>query len=92
MVENKKEDSPIVDYHGVCPVCGSSDGMIVKGNDGKFRTMCRNLSCPLWMAPAPAVGFDSEGDCREPFETEYLQGDVTIHEYKTGKKLEEPEC
>ena len=79
----------IVDYVGVCVVCGSMDGMVVKGKDGRFRNMCRVMGCPCWMRPAPAVGFDSIEDCREPWETEYLKSAndaMTVAEYLSGKK------
>ena len=76
-------------YDGKCPVCGSSDGTIIQGIDGRFRNMCRFMGCPLFYWPAPAVGFDTADDCRNPFETEYLaKGTVTVGEYKTGKKTE----
>ena len=79
----------IVDYNGVCPICGSSDGMIVKGKDGLYRNICRVMGCDAHYHPAPAIGFKTEDDCRHPFDTDYLKGDVTIGEYLTGKKEEE---
>lgn len=79
-------------YEGKCPLCGSGDGTIIEGPDGRFRNICRVRGCPLWYKPAPAVGFDTADDCRNPFETEYLKhGTVTVGEYMTGKK-EEPEA
>lgn len=76
-------------YDGKCPVCGSADGMIIEGADGRFRNMCRFMGCPLHYLPTPAVGFDTADDCRNPFETEYLKaGAVSLGEYITGKKAE----
>lgn len=39
-------------YDGKCPICGSTDGMIGKGHDGKFRNMCRVMGCPAFYIPA----------------------------------------
>lgn len=83
-MENEKN---IVAFDGHCPVCGSRDGLIVQGPDGRFRNVCRVMRCPLMYIPAPAVGFDTADDCRNPFETEYLKsGTVSVGEYKTGIK------
>lgn len=74
-------------YDGKCPVCGSGDGTIIQGNDGRYRNMCRAMGCPLFYIPAPAVGFDTADDCRNPFDTDYLKaGTVSVLEYKTGQK------
>ena len=83
---NENKSSGVVGFNGVCPLCGSSDGMIIKGNDDRYRNMCRVLGCKAWYIPAPAVGFEKENDCREPFETDYLKSEtVTIGEY-IGRK------
>lgn len=75
----------IVNYDGVCPICGSVDGMIIQGKDGRYRNMCRVNGCPAKYLPAPAVGFAAEDDCRKPFDTDYLKGgNVTYQEYLTG--------
>lgn len=80
------EDNGIVGYEGCCPVCGSSDGMIVQGKDGKYRNICRFLNCRCFYTPAPAVGFDTKEDCENPYETEYLKsGTVTAGEYLNGR-------
>lgn len=82
-------DAAIVGYEGCCPVCGSSDGMIVKGTDGKYRNICRVINCRCYYIPAPEVGFDKKEDCENPYETDYLKaGTVTVGEYigKKGKK------
>lgn len=77
-------------FDGVCPVCGSIDGMIIHGNDGKYRTMCRVMGCAAWYKPCPQIGFDTEEDCRNPFDSEYLKdGTVSVAEYVLGKKREE---
>lgn len=77
-------------FDGVCPVCGSIDGMIIHGNDGKYRTMCRVMGCAAWYKPCPQIGFDTEEDCRNPFDSEYLKdGTVSVAEYVLGKKMEE---
>ena len=81
----------IVGYNGQCPICGSIDGMIIEGKDGRFRNICRVINCPCGMLPAPAVGFDSKEDCGDPWETEYMKnanGTMTIGEYVKGKKEE----
>lgn len=76
----------IVNYDGVCPICGSVDGTIIRGKDGRYRNMCRFMGCPAMYHHAPAVGFDTEDDCRHPFDTSYLKdGTVTVQEYLTGK-------
>lgn len=80
------EDMGIVGYEGCCPVCGSSDGMIVKGQDGKYRNICRFLNCRCFYIPAPAIGFDTVEDCKNPYETDYLKaGTVTVGEYLKGR-------
>lgn len=85
-MENEKN---FAGYDGMCPACGSGDGIIIQGKDGRFRNFCRVMGCPLMYLPAPAVGFDTADDCRNPFETAYLaDGSVSIREYKTGKKTE----
>lgn len=83
------EEKKIVDYNGVCPICGSMDGMIIHGTDGKYRTMCRVMGCPAWYKPSPRVGFTSEDDCRNPFDSEYLKdAEMTVAEYVLGTKEE----
>lgn len=83
-MENEKNTAG---YDGKCPICGSGDGIIIQGKDGRFRNICRVMGCPLCLIPAPAVGFDTADNCRAPFDTEYLKaGTVTTQEYKTGKK------
>lgn len=75
----------IVNYNGVCPICGSIDGTIVLCEDGRYRNMCRVMGCPAHYQHAPYVGFDTEDDCRHPFDTDYLKSEnVTIGEYITG--------
>lgn len=77
----------ITGYDGVCPICGSRDGTIIFGQDGRYRNICRVMGCPAMYCPSPAVGFDSADDCRNPFETEYLKsGEVTVENYIYGKK------
>ena len=77
----------IVGYEGRCPICGSSDGIIVKGEDSLYRNVCRVLGCPCYYKPAPAEGFTFKEDCENPFETDYLKsGTVTVGEYLNGRK------
>lgn len=83
MSNNEKKGA--VGYDGECPLCGSCDGIIVQGTDGKYRNMCRVRGCPAFYTPAPAVGFDTADDCRNPFESEYLKKGVRVSEY-LGKK------
>ena len=83
-------EKTVVGYDGVCPICGSSDGMIINGKDGKYRTMCRVMGCPAWYKPSPYIGFASEEDCRNPFDTEYLKdGTVSVADYVLGEKQED---
>ena len=56
-MENK-ETYGLVAYNGVCLICGSSDGMIIKCNDNRHRVICRVCSCPAYYKPAPAVGYE----------------------------------
>lgn len=49
------EDSNIVRYDGVCPICGSQDGMVVKGKDGKYRNICRVMGCDAMYKPTPFI-------------------------------------
>lgn len=80
-------NSCIVSFNGVCPLCGSSDGMIIRGNDGRYRNICRVFRCKAWYIPAPATGFEKESDCRRPFASEYLTSEtVTVREYLFGHK------
>lgn len=78
---NEKEKTGAVGYDGVCPLCGSIDGTIIQGADGKYRNMCRVMGCLAFYRPAPAVGFDNPDDCRDPFNTEYVKKGVTGGEY-----------
>lgn len=78
---NEKEKTGAVGYDGKCPLCGSSDGTIIQGPDGKYRNLCRVMGCPGFYRPAPAVGFDKADDCRNPFETEYVKNGVRVSEY-----------
>lgn len=55
-MENK-ENGGIVAYDGVCLICGSTDGMIIKCYDGQHRVICRVCTCPAHYQPAPAVGY-----------------------------------
>jgi hypothetical protein len=56
------EERTFAGYDGKCPVCGSGDGTIIQGADGKYRNLCRVMGCPLFYHPAPAVGFDTADD------------------------------
>ena len=74
-----------VRYDGVCPICGSRDGMIIQSGDGKYRNLCRVMGCPAMYLPAPLVGFDKIEDCQNPFDSELITNGITIGEY-IGKK------
>lgn len=83
------DSKTVVGFDGVCPVCGSIDGAIIHGKDGKYRTMCRVVICPAWYKPCPAIGFDTEEDCRKPFDSEYLKdGTVSVEKYVGVKQNE----
>lgn len=51
------EKGGLVAYNGVCLICGSTDGMVVKCDDDRHRVICRVCSCPAHYKPAPAVGY-----------------------------------
>lgn len=86
---SEKKPSPAVGYDGKCPLCGSTDGTILQGADGRYRNMCRVMGCPAFYRPTPAVGFDSADDCRNPFESEYVKRGVRVSEYLNGEKKED---
>lgn len=88
-VDNGKNEIGEVWFDGVCPICGSFDGMILRGQDFKYRTMCRMFECPARYKPLPHIGFNTIEECRNPFESEYLKdGNVTVEEYIFGKKAD----
>lgn len=78
----------IIGYTGVCPICGSQDGMIIKCADNKYRNMCRVISCPAMYHPTPFIGFDTQKDCENPFDSELLQNEITVYRYIYGKEKE----
>jgi hypothetical protein len=85
-----QSDKTVVGFDGVCPICGSIDGMIVFGKDGKYRTMCRMMNCPARYKPSPRIVFGTVKECENPFESEYLKdGNVTVEEYILGEKVDE---
>ena len=57
-MENENGQNAIVDYNGVCLICGSFDGMIVKGNDNRHRVICRCINCQGWYTPLPFAGYE----------------------------------
>lgn len=56
MVNN--QTGRLVAYNGVCLICGSTDGMVIKCEDERHRVICRVCSCPAHYKPAPAVGYE----------------------------------
>ena len=80
-------EKSIEGYDGKCPLCGSIDGTIVQGADGKYRNTCRVMGCPAFYLPCPRVGFDTADDCRNPFETEYIKSGARVSDY-LGKEVE----
>lgn len=86
------EDSNIVRYDGVCPICGSQDGMVVKGKDGKYRNICRVMGCDAMYKPTPFVGYDKPEDAANPWDTDLVRNGITIGEYLTGKCEEDKEA
>lgn len=62
-----------IGYNGVCPLCGSVDGMIVKGADGRFRNICRVMGCPAFYQPAPFEGYTTEDDARNPYDSDLIK-------------------
>ena len=83
MVENK--DKTVVGFNGVCPICGSSDGMIVKSADGRFRNMCRVMGCPAFYRVAPTDGYSTQEEAANPFESELFKDGITGEEYLKGR-------
>ena len=79
-------ESNIVRYDGVCPICGSQDGMVIKGADGKYRNICRVMGCPAMYRSAPFAGFDSPDEAVNPWETALVKSEITVGEYITGKR------
>lgn len=76
----------VVGYNGVCPLCGSMDGMIVKGADGLFRNICRVMGCPAFYLPAPFEGYTTKDDAQNPSESNLIQdGTCTIGRYLKGE-------
>ena len=75
------ENSPI-DYDGHCIFCGSEDGTIVKGPDGKYRNMCRYMGCPVFYRAVPVFGFDTVEECRDPANSPAVKGvEMTVGQY-----------
>lgn len=75
-----------INYDGVCPICGSRDGIIVLGDDGKYRNICRVFNCFAHYIPTPSIGFENENDCRNPLETSLVKNGISYEEYIFGKK------
>lgn len=81
-MENNVE---VVGYNGKCVLCGSSDGMIQKGQDGKYRNICRVMGCKAFYRPAPYDGYDFQNDVSNPFETKLIDEEIkTVHGYLFG--------
>lgn len=74
-----------VRYDGTCPLCGSGDGTIVKGADGRFRNICRVLNCSAHYIPAPAVGWDTDEIAHNPWGQPLLTKGITVGEYIRGE-------
>lgn len=70
-----------VRFDGVCPLCGSRDGTVVKGEDGRYRNMCRVMGCPAMYKPLPPVGYDSAEDAHNPFESAVIKKGMLVSEY-----------
>lgn len=79
-------DGGAVRYDGVCPLCGSRDGTVIKGKDGRYRNMCRVMGCPAMYKPLPIVGYSSAENAADPFESDIIKEGMTVSEYLTGKK------
>lgn len=82
--------SKVIGYNGLCPICGSGDGMIQEGYDGKIRNVCRFMGCPAMYKPAPFEGYNDVKFAIDPFSSELLsKGDCTVEKYLYGEKNEE---
>lgn len=92
MNENtEKKESAIVGYNGQCPLCGSADGMIQRGSDGRFRNICRVMGCKAYYRPAPFDGYDTQEDAANPFESALLKEGINVWQYLHGKDSEFPQ-
>lgn len=86
MSENEaKNSSNIVGYDGKCCLCGSGDGTIIKGSDGRYRNMCRVFGCKAWYLHCPATGFDTIEEVRNPFDSNLIKRGCTNGFYLYGK-------
>ena len=82
----EKKESSVVGYNGKCPICGSADGMIQKGTDGRFRNICRVMGCPAFYRPAPYDGYEAKDEAANPFESSLFAVDgMTVKQYLHGR-------
>lgn len=79
MMDNNQRTG-IVSYDGRCPLCGSADGSIVRGVDGKYRNICRAMGCPAGFWPAPRKGYDTIEEARDP----EVPADYSVERYLNG--------
>lgn len=80
------QTTEIVSYVGVCPLCGSQDGMVQKGEDGRYRNICRVLGCKAYYRPAPFDGYDTQKDAENPFDSPLLLSGCTGMRYLYGEE------
>lgn len=57
----------VLSYDGVCPICHSTDGLVVEGEDGKYRNICSRKGCPAYHYPCPDKGYESIDLAVNPF-------------------------
>lgn len=73
-------------YDGVCLFADLRTEWSYKDRTGNTAIFAAFLNCRCFYTPAPAVGFDSVEDCRNPYESDYLKsGPVTVGEYLNGR-------
>lgn len=76
----------IVAYDGQCAVCGTFDGMVQRGSDGRFRVICRRMGCPAYYLPSPHEGYPRIEDTVAPFDSELLSHGCTVERYLRGER------
>ena len=78
------DNTGIVGYSGLCPLCRAHDGTVIKGKDGKYRVICRVMSCHGFYKPLPVDGYGTlEQATNEEAMCDYLDG-MTVGKYLTG--------
>ena len=80
MYRDNNQKTGIVGSDGRCLLCGSTDGSIIRGFDGKYRNICRARVCLAWFWPAPRKGYDTIEEARNP----EVPADYSVERYLNG--------